>query len=243
MNKLLFSGAMSVVLAVTAVAAPLSEGSASADSVMSHNTLLTTVTVDEMEVRENDDRALKGDLRFGDDRDKLRLKTDWKKNSGETEKAELYALYNRAIAPFWDLQLGVRHDFEMESDSRNWGVIGLNGLAPYFFVVDSMLFVGKGGDTALRLEAEYELLFTQRWILTPAIEADFFGQNNYRSGTGSGLSDIELGLRLRYEFTRQFAPYIGVHYEKKFGNTADFARELGEDTQITSLVAGLYFWL
>ncbi|WP_323844303.1 copper resistance protein B [Microbulbifer magnicolonia] len=214
----------------------------SPDHVMDHEVLLTKVTFDQLEVRENDGGALKGDLWFGSDRNKLWLKTEWERDEGETEKAELHALYSRAIAPYWDLQMGVRHDFETESDSRNWGVIGFNGLAPYFFEVDSALFVGEDGDTALRLEAEYELLFTQQWILSPEIEADFFGQNDRDAGTGSGLSDIELGLRLRYEFTPQFAPYVGVHYEKKFGNAADFARDEGEHTSITSWVIGLHAW-
>ena len=214
----------------------------SPDHVMDHDVLLTKVTFDQLEVRENDGGAVKADLWFGDDRDKLWLKTEWERSEGETEKAELQALYSRAVSPYWDLQMGVRHDFETESDSRNWGVIGFNGLAPYFFEVDSALFVGEDGDAALRLEAEYELLFTQQWILSPEIEADFFGQNDRESGTGSGLSDVELGLRLRYEFTPQFAPYIGVHYEKKFGNAADFARDEGEHTSVTSWVVGLHAW-
>ena len=214
----------------------------SPDHVMDHDVLLTKVTFDQLEVREHDGGAVKGDLWFGGDRDKFWLKTEWERSEGETEKAELHALYSRAISAYWDLQTGVRHDFETESDTRNWGVIGLHGLAPYFFEVDSALFVGEEGDTALRLEAEYELLFTQQWILSPEIEADFFGQNDREAGTGSGLSDIELGLRLRYEFTPQFAPYIGVHYEKKFGNAADFARDEGEHTSVTSWVLGLHAW-
>ncbi len=219
------------------------------DHVMDHEVLLTKVTIDQLEAREHDGSALEGSLWFGDDFNKLWLKTEFEREGGETEKAlsrttkkELQALYSRAIAPYWDLQFGARHDFELETDSRNWGVVALNGLAPYFFEVDTSLFIGEDGDTAFRVEAEYELLFTQQWILSPEIEVNFFGQNSPEHHTGSGLSDIEAGLRLRYEFTPQFAPYIGVNYEKKFGNTADFARQDGESVSETLWVIGLHAW-
>jgi len=123
----------------------------------------------------------------------------------------------------------------------------LQGVEPRgdFFVGGNQpaaLFVGEGGDSAMRLEAEYELLFTQKLILTPEIEMDFYGQNDPANNTGTGLSDMEAGLRLRYEFTRQFAPYIGVHYEKKYGNAADFARINGEEVSFTSWVIGVRAW-
>lgn len=212
------------------------------DHVMDHEVLLTKVTIDQLEAREQDGGALEGSVWFGGDKHKAWFKTEVEREEGETEKAELQALYSRAIRPYWDLQMGVRHDFEPESDSRNWGVIALNGLAPYFFEVDSSLFIGEHGGTALRVEAEYELLFTQQWILSPEIEVNFYGQNSPEHHTGSGLSDMEAGLRLRYEFTPQFAPYVGVHYEKKFGNTADFLRDAGEATGNTSWVIGLHAW-
>ncbi|WP_246068643.1 copper resistance protein B [Microbulbifer harenosus] len=214
------------------------------DHVMDHEVLLTKVIIDQLEVREHDGSALEGSLWFGGDLNKLWLKTEVERENGETENAELQALYSRAVAPYWDLQLGLRHDFKLEGgDSRNWATIGLNGLAPYFFEVDSALFLGEDGDSALRLEAEYELLLTQQWILSPEIEINFYGQNDPGTNTGSGLSDIEAGLRLRYEFTPQFAPYIGVNYEKKFGNTANFLRVEGEVISETTWVIGLHAWL
>ncbi|WP_255875741.1 copper resistance protein B [Microbulbifer elongatus] len=212
------------------------------DHVMDHEVLLTKVTIDQLEAREHDGSALEGSLWFGGDFNKLWLKTEVEREDGTTEKSELQALYSRAIAPYWDLQLGVRHDFELETDSRNWGVVALNGLAPYFFEVDTSLFIGEDGESAFRVEAEYELLFTQQWILSPEIEVNIFGQNSPEHHTGSGLSDIEAGLRLRYEFTPQFAPYIGVNYEKKFGNSADFARQDGESASETLWVIGLHAW-
>jgi len=139
------------------------------------------------------------------------------------------------------VQFGLRQDFQ-PSPSRSWVVFGFQGLAPYFFEVDTALFIGESGRTALRLEAEYELLFTQRLILTPEVEINFYGQNDRDLGLGSGLSDLEAGLRLRYEVRREFAPYIGVNWNKSFGNTADFARDEGEDTDDFQWVIGLRAW-
>jgi copper resistance protein B len=215
----------------------------SPDHVMDHEKLFTMGRLDQLEVRENEGGALEGDLWFGGNRDKFWLKGKWERDDGETEDAEIQLLYSRAVAPFWDLQTGLRHDFKLEGgDSRNWAAIGFQGLAPYFFEVDAALFVGEGGDTAARLEAEYELLFTQKLILSPEIEFDFYGQNDPDTRTGSGLSNMEAGLRLRYEFTRQFAPYVGINYEKKYGNTADFLRAVGEDTSETTWVIGVRAW-
>ncbi|MGL6162199.1 copper resistance protein B [Microbulbifer sp.] len=209
----------------------------------SHERLFTMVMLDQLELREEDSDALKGHLWFGGNRDKLWLKGEWEREDGEAENAELQALYSRAVAPFWDLQMGLRHDFRLEDGpSRTWAAIGLQGLAPYFFEVDAALFIGEGGDSAMRFEAEYEMLFTQRLILSPEIELDFYGQNDPATNTGSGLSDMEAGLRLRYEITRQFAPYIGVHYEKKFGEAASFARADGESVSETTWVIGLRAW-
>jgi len=206
--------------------------------------LLTTVLVDQFEYREADDDnplVLEGQGWIGKDLTKLWIKTEFERVDGKTEEAELQVLTSQAVAPYWDFQLGLRKDFK-PTPSRSWAVIGFQGLAPYFFEVDAALFVGESGRTALRLEAEYELLFTQRLILTPEIEMNFYGQNDEDIGVGSGLSDIEVGLRLRYEIRREFAPYIGVNWSKKFGNTADFSRLEGESVSDTQIVLGLRAW-
>ena len=200
--------------------------------------LLTKVLIDQLEVHNADDGnpwVLDGQGWIGKDLQKLWLKAEVERNDGETEEAELQALYSQAIAPFWDVQVGLRQDFQ-PTPNRSWAVIGLQGLAPYFFEIDTALFIGESGRTALRLEAEYELLFTQRLILTPEIEVNFYGQNDEDLGIGSGLSDVEAGLRLRYEIRREFAPYIGVNSNKSFGNTADFTRAEGGDTDDLQLV-------
>ncbi len=206
--------------------------------------LLTKMLIDQLEVRDADDsnpRVLSGQGWVGKDLQKLWFKTEVERGDGDTEEAELQALYSQAIAPFWDVQVGLRQDFQ-PTPNRSWAVIGLQGLAPYFFEIDTALFIGESGRTALRLEAEYELLFTQRLILTPEIEVNFYGQNDADLGIGSGLSDVEAGLRLRYEIRRELAPYIGVNWSKSFGNTADFARDAGEDADDLQWVVGVRAW-
>ncbi len=138
-------------------------------------------------------------------------------------------------------KIGARHDFN-PSPSRSWAVFGIKGLAPYFFDIDAAAFIGESGRVALRFEAEYELLITQRLILTPEIEVNLYGENDPDVGIGSGLSDIEAGIRLRYEIRRQFAPYIGVNWSRLFGNTADFANIAGRDTSEAQLEIGLRAW-
>lgn len=206
--------------------------------------VLVHVMIDQLEWRIADDAdpyALEAQGWIGRDLDKLWIKADVEHEDGGTEEAEIQALYSRAIAPFWDLQAGLRHDMEPDPD-RDWGVIGIQGLAPYFFEVDAALFVGASGDTAARLSAEYEWLFTQRLVLSPEVTVNFYGQDDARREIGSGLSDAQAGLRLRYEIRREFAPYIGVNWTRSFGDTADFAREHGDVTSDFQWVVGIRAW-
>lgn len=208
--------------------------------------LLTKYMFDQFEFRKLDDEnpfVLEGQFWFGYDLEKLWIKTEFESADGETEEAELQALYSKAIAPYWDFQVGIRKDFDLDSTpGRNWGVIGLQGLAPYFFEVDIAIFIGESGRSALRIEAEYELLFTQRLILTPEIEVNFYSQNDVMTGVGSGLSDIEIGLRLRYEIRRGFAPYMGLNWSKKFGKSAEYSRVDGMGVSDTAFVIGIRAW-
>ena len=200
--------------------------------------------LDQMETRDAaDDNTFSwdGEGWLGKDLHKIWLKTDGERTAGNTDEAELQFLYSKAIARYWDFQVGVRHDLE-PSPSRSWAAIGIKGLAPYFFDIDAAAFIGESGRIALRLEAEYELLLTQRLILTPDFEINLHGQNDPDVGIGSGLSDIEIGLRLRYEIRRQLAPYIGVNWSTLFGNTADFAKVAGKDKSEAQLVIGLRAW-
>ena len=203
----------------------------------------TLVKIDQLEYRKQDGNDLlvwEGQGRIGNDENKLTLKTEgeYVRNADEFENAEVQVLYQRMISDFFDAQIGVRHDIKPDP-SRSFGVIGINGLAPQWFETDASFFVSHKGDASLRLEAEYDILFTQRLVLEPSVEMNIAFSDDEKTGVGSGLSDVELGLRLRYEITREFAPYVGINWERKIGNTADFASEEGEDSNVFSLVAGL----
>ena len=181
--------------------------------------VLTKVMIDQLEVRSIDGPdpwLFVAQGWVGQDLDKLWLKTEVEYVDGETEEAEVQALYSRAIAPYWDLQVGWRRDVRPEPN-RDWLAIGFKGLAPYWVEIDAAAFIGEGGQVGARLEAEYEWMLTQRWVLSPEVEVNLHSKNDEETGTGSGLSDLELGLRLRYEIRREFAPYIGVNWVKKRG--------------------------
>ena len=211
---------------------------------MEDDPIITKVMIDQFETRitdGDDPLVLEAQGWIGKDLHKLWLKVDSEWLDSDNEELEIQALYSQAIAPFWDFQIGWRHDSKPEPD-RDWLVIGFQGLAPYWFEVDSALFIGESGQTNLRFEAEYEWIFTQKLILSPEIEINFHSKNDEPVGTGSGLSDTQLGLRLRYEIRREFAPYIGINWNKKYGNTADYAREEDEDTDDVQLVLGIRSW-
>lgn len=161
---------------------------------------------------------------------------------GSLERTEVQALYSRAIGPWWNIMGGVRHDFRPQPE-RTYATIGIEGLAPYWFEVEGQIFLSDKGDAHLRLEGSYDQRITQRLILQPAAEINIAAQDVPELGIGSGLSDVELGLRLRYEFAREFAPYLGVNWERKLGDTARYARTAGEHASATSLVMGIRFWL
>jgi len=194
-------------------------------------------------VTTGDDNATTYDARawFGRDYDRLVLKAEGEVARGKQQEAQTEVLWGHAVATFWDTQLGVRYDSGVGPD-RGWLAFGIAGLAPYWFEVDATAYVGSNGRTALSLEAEYELLLTQKLILQPRIEVNFYGKRDEARDIGNGLSDAAAGLRLRYEITRQFAPYVGVEWASKFGESADFGRAAGEKRSETRWVAGVRFW-
>lgn len=160
---------------------------------------------------------------------------------GDTEDAEVQALYARLIAPFWYLQAGLRYDARPEP-TRTYAVVGLQGLAVYWFDVEATAFVSDEGDTSARFEAEYDVLFTQRLVLQPRIETDIAFSADEARGIGKGVNDVAVGLRLRYAIKREFAPYIGITWRKALGDTADLARRAGEDVENRAIVAGVRLW-
>lgn len=175
----------------------------------------------------------------------------WFKSEGEALTAEkegemeFQGLYSRAISPYFDLQAGIRYDITYNregSDSRAFGVIGFQGLAPYFFEVDGGLFVSQDGDISGVVEGEYDLLFTQRLIGQPRFATKFAVQEVPAFGVGSGFNRLELGFRLRYVIQREFAPYIGVSWNRKLGETADLSRLEGGEASTFGLLGGLRMW-
>jgi len=163
---------------------------------------------------------------------------------GDTEAlgdAEGHALYGRAISRWWDVVVGVRQDAR-PGPARTWAAVGIQGLAPYWFEVEATAYLGESGRTHLRLESEYELLLTNRLVLQPLLEADIYGKSDPERGLGAGLSSIEAGLRLRFEVRREFAPYVGVSWSRKFFGTADRARAAGEETGAARLALGARVW-
>ena len=179
---------------------------------------------------------------FGRDYNKLVIKAEGDIVHAEVEESRTEALWSHAVTAYWDTQLGLRHDGGADRQDRNWLAAGVQGLAPYWFEIDATAYVGNDSRTALRLQAEYELLFTQKLILQPSIEANMYGKSDPANGIGSGVSDLTVGMRLRYEIRREFAPYAGVEYTSTYGETADFARTAGADVSDTRVVAGLRFW-
>lgn len=178
---------------------------------------------------------------YGNDTNKLWLRTEGDRSRGKLEDGDVEAFWNRNVATYWSTQLGVRHELG-EGPSRNWAAFGIQGLAPYWFELEATGYVGSSGRTAARFRAEYEVLFTQRLILQPEFEINAYGKSDPARRIGSGVSDAQLGLRLRYEIRRQFAPYIGVVWTRRFGATADFARDDHQAIFDRQWVAGVRLW-
>ena len=166
-----------------------------------------------------------------------------KPDNGGLQDFDVQLLYGRLISPFWDVQAGFRYfDAGADTPSRGYAVLGLQGLAPYRFEVQTAAFVSDHGDVSGRFELEYDILLTQRWVLQPRFETNVALQEVKEQRIGSGINDVELGVRLRYEIRREFAPYVGVSWQNRYGGTAQFLRERGEAVGEWRLVAGLRLW-
>ncbi|MFT4257941.1 MAG: copper resistance protein B [Pseudoxanthomonas sp.] len=186
-------------------------------------------------------QAWEGSAWIGGDVQRLWLRSEGDREHGRTSSANLEALYGRSLDAWWDVVAGVRHDFR-PADSRTWAALGVRGIAPYRFEVGVTGYLGESGHTAASVEIEYDVLFTNRLILQPLLEARLNGKDDPLRHAGYGLSGIEAGLRLRYEINRRFAPYIGVAHERSFGKTADYLRNDGEATRETRWLAGVRVW-
>jgi len=177
----------------------------------------------------------------GGDINRLWLRSEGERSGGRTGASDLEALYGRSISPWWDVLAGVKQDFR-PGDPRTWAALGVQGLAPYKFETSATLYAGSGGQLMAQGEIEYDVLLSNRLILQPMVEATLARRDEPARGIGRGLHKVEAGLRLRYEFSRRFAPYIGVSHERLFGDSADHARLNGDDARDTRWVAGLRMW-
>ena len=199
--------------------------------------------INQLEWQGGDGNAQSWDIKgwVGGDIDRLWLRSEGERSAGRTESAEAQALWGHAIGPWWDVVGGVRQDFK-PGDSQTWAAFGVQGMALYNFEAEATLFVGESGHTAARLEGDYDILLTNRLILQPTAELNFYAQNDPQRGIGSGLAESELGLRLRYEIRREFAPYVGVSWNRAYGQTAQYAREEDEDVHQLRWVVGVRLW-
>lgn len=210
------------------------------------NQIFYTFSADrfEYQAREGDDIVV-WDVRawIGEDYNKLVVESEGEKiaDRNDIEESVLEVFYNRNISTFWDLQAGLRHDFQ-PGPSLSFAALGLEGMAPYWFEVDATAYLSEDGDVSAALEVEYDILLTQRLILQPRLETGLAVQEVEERNIGAGINDVVLGIRLRYEMSRKLAPYIGVSYMRRIGETEKLVKKEGGDVEKTSLVAGFKFW-
>lgn len=208
--------------------------------------LYGNVLVDLLEYRGGRGRGaftFDGQAWYGSDYDKIWIKSqgNYDRNSNRVDSAEVQVLYSRLLSYYFDFQVGVRRDFK-PNPSRTYGVIGIQGLAPGFFEIDTQAFVSETGDVSGRFTGAYDLLITNRLILQPRAEINAAVQRVPELSTGSGITSFDVGARLRYEFRREFAPYIGVSWERKLGETSAIAKRQGQAQSTVSFVGGVRFW-
>ncbi|WP_246189378.1 copper resistance protein B [Pseudoxanthomonas kalamensis] len=208
---------------------------------MQEDPLIGVLRIDELETGQA--HGLDWNLRasLGHDLDKLLLRSEGSQPQHGDRHGDVELLWSHATGPWWDHVVGLRSDFG-EGPSRQWLAVGVSGLAPYWFEVEATAYVGESGRLAARLEAEYELLLSNRLILQPKLEANLYGKDDPANRIGHGLSDAELSLRLRYEFSPRFAPYAGYAWERRFGRSADFAEAEDGTASEHGWVAGIRFW-
>mgnify|MGYP000045589548 FL=1 len=200
--------------------------------------LYSKVTIDSLEKQNNDEKSLswEGNIWTGYDLNKLYLYTEGEKGKDSSAQSENQLVFSHAISPYWDIQIGLGYD-KTPSENQTWGVLSLQGMAPYFVETRLALLSDDEGNLGMRLEAEYDALITQKLSLSPSISSSLYSDDIPEMEIGKGLSNITLGLRLNYDITREFSPYIGIEWNKNYGNTNDF-----NQNDETYAVAGFKFW-
>jgi copper resistance protein B len=177
----------------------------------------------------------------GDDDNRLVVKSEGEVSDGRVEDGQQELFYSRPISTYFDLQAGARYDLDAGT-GRAWSAFGVEGLAPYFFTVSATAYASDAGHYAAKLQVSNALRLTQRLILEPEAELNFYTRSDPARRLGSGLSDLDAGLRLRYEISRKFAPYVGAVWEPKFGETADLTRAAGLRSNGVRIALGIRSW-
>lgn len=212
---------------------------------MEHAPAITSlVLIDRLEGWQRDGQdgqAWEAQAWAGNDLNRVWLRTEGERKAGHTEAAQTELLYGRSVSPWWDVVAGIRHDTR-PGDARSWAALGVQGLAPYKFEIAATAYLAEDGQIAATVEAEYELLLTHRLILQPRVEARLNGRDRVPFHESAGLSSLEAGLRLRYEVTRRFAPYVGVSHGRQFGDGAQWNEDHGESSRETHYVVGVRLW-
>jgi copper resistance protein B len=211
---------------------------------MMGNGIMGSVLFNQLEVSSSQGKINSGydvDAWVGTDWNRLALKAEGEAADSKLEDARTELLWRKPVDIFWNTELGVRHDSGKEK-RRTWLALGINGISPYWLDLGATAYVANQNRAALRLEATYDWRITQRVILQPTVETNLYSKDDAERDIGKGLSDLQAGLRLRYEVTRQFAPYIGVESTYQYGRTADMLRAKGESTNSAVVVAGVRLW-
>lgn len=223
----------------------MSQGEMARMMEMNDAATLGKLLIDQLEWRHGDGAdgpAWDAQAWYGTDYNKLWVKTEGVRVGDVTEDARAELLWDRIFSRWWSLQAGARRDFG-NGPPRDWLALGVAGLAPCFFTIEATAYVADAGRTAARLRAQYELLFTQRLILQPALEVNAYGKDDPERHIGAGFSELQLGLRLRYEIRREFAPYLGVAWLRSLGKTAELVRDAGEEPSVLQIAVGVRVWL
>ncbi|SDK07160.1 copper resistance protein B [Billgrantia gudaonensis] len=252
MNNRIPLTAAGVLLATTAFSVAQAEDGYDAPAgwpspVVEHNMGMALFDRLEYVVPDKGEEAVVWDFEawYGGDVNRVYLKSEGENVQGDGEDAEfesLELLYSRLIADFWELQGGIGYQGGVFSDDhaeRGYGVIGLQGVMPYGIETDVALQVSDEGDVSASFEGEYDLRLTQRLYLQPRTEIVVAASEVEEFGVGEGLNSVRVGMRLGYQVTRRFAPYVGGYWEKQYGDTADLSRAGGDATEDTGLVAGV----
>ncbi|WP_458068488.1 copper resistance protein B [Rhodanobacter sp. BL-MT-08] len=211
---------------------------------MADNAAQSMLLIDQLEAvhgRDANGQDWEAEGWYGSDSNKLWVRTEGERSGGKFEDGDLEAFWNHSLAAYWSTQLGARQDFGV-GPGRTWAAFGVQGISPYWFELEATAYAGPSGRTAARVRAEYELLFTQKLILQPELEANLYGKDDPQRRIGRGLSDVQFGLRLRYEIRRELAPYIGVNFVDRMGTTADFVRQDHQPVFDRQIVAGVRIW-